>query len=85
MPRRSKTPQDNVKDAIDRVPWDKIFFAVTAAVDAGKKRVEDNLTAKQRDELVELLKKSKGNPANLTKRQRDRLIWLGQRAVLGKK
>jgi hypothetical protein len=84
MPRR-KNQTDNIKEAIDRVPWDRIFFAVTWAVEAGKQRVEDNLTAKQRDELVELLKKSKGNPGNLTKRQRDRLIWLGQRAVLGKR
>ena len=49
----------------------------------GKKRLEKNLTKKERGELTNLMTKSKGRPSKLTERQRTRFRRLVYKGVTG--
>ena len=66
-----------------RVPW-KIVWAVSVwLVQKGRERAERNLTKKERQELLNLVKKSKGRPGNLAQRDRTRLKNIAGKAIRG--
>ena len=52
-------------------------------VQKGRQRVEDNLTQKEQQELLRLVKKSKGRPSTLPKRDRTRLKNIAGKAIRG--
>jgi hypothetical protein len=49
----------------------------------GRERVERNLSERERRELWDLMKRSKGRPVNLSSRQRDRFVALVRQAARG--
>jgi hypothetical protein len=49
----------------------------------GRERLQNNLDAPERTELWQLMKKSKGRPANLSARERNRFIALVRQAARG--
>ncbi len=69
--------------AIKKVPWKRVWIASLWLYNQGRTRLEKNLTAKERNELGELMKLSKGLPTNLTQRQRDRFRELVARGIRG--
>ena len=70
--------------AIRRIPWKRVWITALWLFNQGRARLEQNLTAKERDELWGLMKGSKGVPSNLSKRQRDRFRELVSRAARGR-
>jgi hypothetical protein len=50
----------------------------------GRERLERNLDARERAQLWELMRKSKGRPANLSARERDRFVRLVRQAARGR-
>ncbi|MFN8160597.1 MAG: hypothetical protein U0R52_06075 [Solirubrobacterales bacterium] len=69
--------------AIRRVPWKKVWISAIWLYHQGRGRLERNLTPSERDQLWDLMKRSKGRPNNLTKRQRDRFRELVGRGLRG--
>jgi hypothetical protein len=65
-------------------PWKRAFVVATWLFGVGKKRLEENLTKKEREELTKLMIKSKGKPSNLTQRQRTRFRRLVNKAATGR-
>ncbi len=49
----------------------------------GRERVRDNLTEKEQQELLRLVKKSKGRPSSLPQRDRTRLKNIAGKAIRG--
>jgi len=49
----------------------------------GRERVRDNLTQRELQELLQLVKKSKGRPDALSKRDRTRLKNIAGKAIRG--
>ena len=49
----------------------------------GRERVRDNLTQKEQQELLRLVKKSKGRPSSLPQRDRTRLKNIAGKAIRG--
>ncbi len=70
--------------AIRRIPWKRVWITAGWLFNQGRARLEQNLTAKEREELWDLMKRSKGVPTNLSKRQRDRFRELVSRAARGR-
>ena len=70
--------------AIRRIPWKRVWITAIWLYNQGRNRLEQNLTAKEREELWGLMKRSKGVPTNLSKRQRERFGELVNRAVRGR-
>ncbi|MGZ8666500.1 MAG: hypothetical protein ACXWZM_05265 [Solirubrobacterales bacterium] len=70
--------------AIRRIPWKRVWITALWLFNQGRARLEQNLTAKERDELWRLMKLSRGIPTNLSKRQRDRFRELVSRAARGR-
>lgn len=66
-----------------RVPWSVVWAAVIWLVEQGRERVERNLSQKERQELLRLVKKSKGRPGNLSGRDRTRLKNIAGKAIRG--
>jgi hypothetical protein len=66
-----------------RSPWKRVFAVAMWLFSAGKGRLEKNLTKKEREELTQLMIKSKGKPSNLTARQRTRFRRLVNKAATG--
>ena len=70
--------------AIRRIPWKRVWVTAGWLFNQGRARLEKNLSPKERDELWDLMKHSKGVPSNLSKRQRDRFRELVTRAARGR-
>jgi hypothetical protein len=66
-----------------RVPWPMVWAAAVWLVEQGRERVERNLSEKERQELLRLVKKSKGRPGNLSGRDRTRLKNIAGKAIRG--
>jgi len=66
-----------------RVPWTMVWGAAVWLVEQGRERVERNLSKKERQELLRLVQKSKGRPANLSSRERTRLKSIAGKAIRG--
>jgi hypothetical protein len=66
-----------------RVPWSMVWAAAVWLLEQGRERVERNLSKKERQELLRLVQKSKGRPANLSSRDRTRLKNIAGKAIRG--
>lgn len=66
-----------------RVPWSVVWAASLWLVEKGRERVAENLTKKERSELVNLVAKSKGRPGNLPQRDKTRLKNIAGKAIRG--
>ena len=66
-----------------RVPWGLVWAAAVWLVEKGRERVDRNLTKKEKQELMNLVAKSKGRPGNLHQRERTRVKNIVGRAVRG--
>lgn len=66
-----------------RVPWTMVWAASVWLVKKGRERVEENLTKRERSELLNLVAKSKGRPDNLPQRDRTRLKHIAGKALRG--
>jgi hypothetical protein len=66
-----------------RVPWSMVWAVSVWLVQKGRERVKDNLTKREQDELLRLVKKSKGRPGNLPNRDRTRLKNIAGKAIRG--
>jgi hypothetical protein len=56
-----------------RIPWKLVWALALWLVKKGQERVRENLTEKERNELVGLVAKSRGRPSNLAQRDRTRI------------
>ncbi|MGN6816717.1 MAG: hypothetical protein ACTHK3_11660 [Solirubrobacterales bacterium] len=66
-----------------RVPWKMVWTASVWLAAKGKERVQQNLTQREQTEFWNLVKKSKGRPANLAQRDRTRLKSIVSKAIRG--
>jgi hypothetical protein len=66
-----------------RVPWSMVWAVSLWLVQKGRDRLNRNLTKKERSELLNLVAKSKGRPANLAQRDRTRLKNIAGKAIRG--
>ena len=66
-----------------RVPWKMVWAVSLWLVEKGRERVTANLTEKERQELLHIIKKSKGRPGALPQRDRTRLKNIAGKAVRG--
>jgi hypothetical protein len=66
-----------------RVPWKLVWLVAVWLVEKGRERVKDNLTKKEQQELLRLVKKSKGRPNTLPQRDRTRLKNIAGKAIRG--
>ena len=66
-----------------RVPWSVVWATAVWLAEKGRERAKANLTHKERDELLRLIKKSKGLPGNLEQRDRTRLKNIAGKAIRG--
>lgn len=65
------------------VPWGMVWAIAVWLTQKGRERVESNLTQKERQELLRLVKKSKGRLSNLPQRDRTRLKNIAAKAIRG--
>jgi hypothetical protein len=65
------------------VPWRTVWIVAVSLFQAGRSRLERNLSPEERRELTNLMTKSKGRRSNLTARQRQRFVELVKKAALG--
>ena len=77
-------------ELLSRVPWKKVRWDLvwnTAKwlYERGGRLLRENLTEKERRDLLELMRKSKGRAGNLTEKQRLRFRELVRKALTGKK
>lgn len=66
-----------------RVPWKMVWAVSVWLAEKGRDRVNENLTKKERSELLNLVAKSKGRPSNLAQRDRTRLKNIAGKAIRG--
>lgn len=66
-----------------RVPWKMVWVVAVWLVEKGRDRVRSNLTKKEQQELLNLVKKSKGRPGTLSQRDRTRLKNIAGKAIRG--
>lgn len=66
-----------------RIPWKLVWLSAVWLVEKGRERMESNLTKRERQELLRLVKKSKGRPSTLPKRDRSRLKSIAGKALRG--
>ena len=66
-----------------RVPWGLVWAVAVWLVEKGRERVKDKLTKKEQQELLRLVKKSKGRPGTLPQRDRTRLKNIAGKAIRG--
>jgi len=65
------------------IPWGMVWALSVWLAQKGRQRVEDNLTEREQQELLRLVKKSKGRPSTLPKRDRTRLKNIAGKAIRG--
>jgi hypothetical protein len=63
----------------------RVWVAAQWLYTHGRRRLEQNLTERERRDLLDLMKKSKGRQANLTSRERDRMRRLVRQALTGRR
>ena len=66
-----------------RVPWKMVWVVAVWLVEKGRERVENNLTKRERQELFNLVRKSKGIPSALPQKDRTRLKNIAGKAIRG--
>jgi hypothetical protein len=66
-----------------RVPWGLVWAVAVWLAERGRERVQDKLTKKEQQELLRLVKKSKGRPGTLPQRDRTRLKNIAGKAIRG--
>jgi hypothetical protein len=66
--------------AVRRIPWATVVAVATVGVRKGS-AAWSALTPRQRRELADLVRKSKGRPSNLTKRQQYEARRLARKAL----
>lgn len=66
-----------------RVPWRLVWAVAVWLAERGRERVQDKLTKKEQQELLQLVKKSKGRPSTLPQRDRARLKNIAGKAIRG--
>jgi hypothetical protein len=66
-----------------RIPWKMVWTVVVWLSTKGRERIDENLTAKERSDFWELLKKSGGKPGNLSQRDRTRIKNIAGKAIRG--
>lgn len=66
-----------------RVPWKLVWLGAVWLVEKGRERMESSLTKRERQELIRLVKKSKGLPNTLPQRERTRLKNIAGKALRG--
>jgi len=66
-----------------RIPWKMVWLVAVWLVQKGRERVESNLTKREQQELLRLVKKSKGRPNALPRRDRTRLKNIVGKAIRG--
>jgi hypothetical protein len=66
-----------------RVPWKMVWLVAVWLVEKGRDRVKSNLTKKEQQELLNLVKKSKGRPGSLPQRDKTRLKNIAGKAIRG--
>jgi hypothetical protein len=66
-----------------RVPWKLVWALALGLVEKGQERVKQNLTQKERQELISLVTKSRGRPSNLPQRDRTRIKNIVGTAIRG--
>ncbi|HEY5708158.1 MAG TPA: hypothetical protein VIS51_02060 [Solirubrobacterales bacterium] len=66
-----------------RIPWKMVWLVSVWLVQKGRERVESNLTKREQQELLRLVKKSKGRPNTLPQRDRTRLKNIAGKAIRG--
>ncbi|HKG35468.1 MAG TPA: hypothetical protein VKA89_03410 [Solirubrobacterales bacterium] len=67
-----------------RFPWMRAWLVAQWLYRHGRERLERNLDERERRELWQLSRKSKGRPANLSGRERDRFVKLVRQAARGR-
>ena len=60
-----------------------VWLVAVWLVQKGRERVESNLTKREQQELLRLVKKSKGRPNALPRRDRTRLKNIAGKAIRG--
>jgi hypothetical protein len=71
------------KTAWKRVPWSMVLTVSVWLVEKGRERLNENLTKKERSELLHLVVRSRGLPGNLAQRERTRLKNIAGKAIKG--
>ncbi len=66
-----------------RIPWKMVWAVAIWLTERGRERIQTNLTEKERDVLLRLVKKSKGRPSNLAQRDRTRIKNIVGKAIRG--
>jgi len=66
-----------------RVPWKWVWLSAVWLVEKGRERMESNLTKRERQELLRLVKKSRGLPSSLSQGDRTRLKSIAGKALRG--
>jgi hypothetical protein len=66
-----------------RVPWGLVWAIAVWLTEKGRERVQAKLTKKEQQELLRLVKKSKGRPGTLPQRDRTRLKNIAGKAIRG--
>jgi len=66
-----------------RIPWKVVWAIALWLVNKGRERVQENLTEREQRELLQLVKKSRGQPSNLSQRDRTRIKNIVGTAVRG--
>jgi hypothetical protein len=68
-----------------RIPWMRVWVISVWLVRKARDRLEKNLSSGERQELLNLMRKSKGRRRNLTGKDEDRFRSLVRKAVLGER
>jgi hypothetical protein len=71
--------------ALRRVPWMRVWLAAQWLYRQGRRRLEQNLSERERRDLLDLMRKSKGRQSNLSSREQDRLRRLVRQALTGRR
>jgi hypothetical protein len=71
--------------ALRRVPWMRVWLAAQWLYRQGRNRLERNLSERERRDLLDLMRKSKGRQSNLSSREQDRLRRLVRQALTGRR
>jgi hypothetical protein len=71
------------KSAWKRVPWKMVWMVSLWLVEKGRDRMQANLTKRERQELANLVLRSKGRPGNLAQRDRTRIKNIAGKAIRG--
>ena len=79
-PRRLPPPGETLR----RVPWDRVRATAILLFNEGRHRMETNLSERERRELMELLRRSRGRARNLSTREQQRTRELVRRGLTGR-